>query len=89
MYADEPFTVFIGEAASLSFLSFLRDAVSAKIGPSQFSHNDKSESMLESQPLETETGSMDPATMNISAEDRLSYVNTYFLAVGSLVMSNS
>lgn len=40
-------SVYIGSAASISFLQVLRRVVSEQIGPSPFSHNDKAETMLE------------------------------------------
>lgn len=43
--------VYVGKAASLSFLQLLRDTVTQHIGPSQFSHNVKSEDMLETESL--------------------------------------
>lgn len=39
----------MGRAASLSFLQLVRDTVTQHIGPSQFSHNVKSEDMLETE----------------------------------------
>ncbi|KAL4928647.1 Zn(II)2Cys6 transcription factor [Aspergillus undulatus] len=39
--------VYIGRAASISFLQLLRDTVTQHIGPSQFSHNATKEDMLE------------------------------------------
>ncbi|CAI7632052.1 unnamed protein product [Penicillium palitans] len=41
--------VYVGKAASLSFLQLLRDTVTQHIGPSQFSHNGGSEDMLEAE----------------------------------------
>ncbi|GFF30223.1 uncharacterized transcriptional regulatory protein C417.09c [Aspergillus udagawae] len=41
--------VYVGRAASLSFLQLLRDTVTQHIGPSQFSHNVKLEDMLETE----------------------------------------
>ncbi|KAJ5690861.1 hypothetical protein N7462_005253 [Penicillium macrosclerotiorum] len=41
--------VYVGKAASLSFLQLLRETVTQHIGPSQFSHNFKSEDMLETE----------------------------------------
>ena len=41
--------VYVGKAASLSFLQLLRDTVTQHIGPSQFSHNLRSEDMLETE----------------------------------------
>lgn len=45
--ANKP--VYVGRAASLSFLQLVRDTVTQHIGPSQFSHNVKSENMLETE----------------------------------------
>lgn len=42
-------TVYIGGAASISFLQLIRDTVTEHIGPSQFSHNNKSDNMLETE----------------------------------------
>ncbi|CAK7203039.1 hypothetical protein SEUCBS139899_005768 [Sporothrix eucalyptigena] len=39
--------VYIGKAASLSFLQVVRDMVAEQIGPSRFSHNEQSDRMLE------------------------------------------
>ncbi|KAJ5584812.1 uncharacterized protein N7459_004612 [Penicillium hispanicum] len=41
--------VYVGKAASLSFLQLLRETVAQHIGPSQFSHNFRSEDMLETE----------------------------------------
>ncbi|PLN74536.1 fungal-specific transcription factor domain-domain-containing protein [Aspergillus taichungensis] len=41
--------VYVGKAASLSFLQLLRDTVTQYIGPSQFSHSLKREDMLEAE----------------------------------------
>ncbi|OQE72390.1 hypothetical protein PENNAL_c0097G09401 [Penicillium nalgiovense] len=41
--------LYVGKAASLSFLQLLRDTVTQHIGPSQFSHNGGSEDMLEAE----------------------------------------
>ncbi|KAJ5120938.1 uncharacterized protein N7515_010326 [Penicillium bovifimosum] len=41
--------VYVGKAASLSFLQLLRDTVMQHIGPSQFSHNVRNEDMLETE----------------------------------------
>ncbi|KAJ5227608.1 uncharacterized protein N7469_007614 [Penicillium citrinum] len=41
--------VYVGKAASLSFLQLLRETVTQHIGPSQFSHNLRSEDMLENE----------------------------------------
>ncbi|KAG8667820.1 hypothetical protein FPOAC1_012659 [Fusarium poae] len=39
--------VYVGGAASISFLQIVRNLVSQQIGPSAFSHNEKSDTMLE------------------------------------------
>ncbi|KAK2751123.1 hypothetical protein FQN57_000198 [Myotisia sp. PD_48] len=39
--------VYIGGAASITFLQLIRDTVAENIGPSQFSHNNESDNMLE------------------------------------------
>lgn len=41
--------MYVGKAASLSFLQLLRDTVTQHIGPSQFSHNGRSEDMMETE----------------------------------------
>lgn len=70
--------VYIGKAASLSFLQLLRDTVSQHIGPSQFSHNVESEDMLETEPPH-----------DVALEDRFdpdqkrAFIQAYFVAVRS------
>lgn len=69
--------VFIGKAASLSFLQLLRDTVTQYIGPSQFSHDVKSQDMLE-----TETPRNVPSTIDdVDLDQQLKFIRTYHIAV--------
>lgn len=73
--------MFIGGAASLSFLQLIREIVAENIGPSQFSHNDKSESMLETQSPEATSNALVPAAVELGADQKLLYSRTYNQAV--------
>ncbi|OIW34815.1 hypothetical protein CONLIGDRAFT_688771 [Coniochaeta ligniaria NRRL 30616] len=77
--------VFIGEAASISFLQFLRATVSNNIGPSQFSHNAQSDRMLETQPPGSAPSLSDHDIANISAEEITGYFTVYNSATAGLV----
>ncbi|KAL2822946.1 hypothetical protein BJX63DRAFT_375897 [Aspergillus granulosus] len=74
--------VYIGRAASLSFLQLLRDTVTQHIGPSQFSHNVRREDMLE-----TDTPDEVPQTfqsdLDISQEQ--AYVRTFYIATSGFI----
>ncbi|KAL4886693.1 fungal-specific transcription factor domain-containing protein [Aspergillus karnatakaensis] len=73
--------VYIGRAASLSFLQLLRDTVTQHIGPSQFSHNVKSEDMLE-----TDTPDDMPLFENdLEANDEQAYIRTYNIATSGFI----
>ncbi|KAI2820368.1 transcriptional regulator family: Fungal Specific TF [Aspergillus niger] len=74
--------VYVGKAASLSFLQLVRDTVSQYIGPSQFSHNVKSEDMLE-----TETPHGTPPTLESSLDSYqlLQYYQTYSSATSGFI----
>ncbi|KAL6876872.1 hypothetical protein J3F83DRAFT_727362 [Trichoderma novae-zelandiae] len=77
--------VYIGEAASLSFLQLVRDTVTAQIGPSQFSHNEKRDSMLETEPSATDSSGLEANHCNIDLEGSLLYTRTFEAATGGLV----
>lgn len=77
--------VYIGEAASLSFLQLIRDTVTAQIGPSQFSHNEKRDSMLEMEPSAAESSGLGTASCNIDLEGSLLYTRTFEAATGGLL----
>lgn len=74
--------VYIGEAASLSFLQLIRDTVTAQIGPSQFSQSDKRHSMLETEPsVAVDSNDLEPTTYNLDVENSLLYARIYEAAV--------
>ncbi|KAL4863097.1 hypothetical protein BDV12DRAFT_31767 [Aspergillus spectabilis] len=74
--------VYIGRAASLSFLQLLRDTVTQHIGPSQFSYNVKSEDMLE-----TDTPDDMPLSFDndINAIEEQAYIRTYHIATSGFI----
>lgn len=74
-------SVYIGGAASISFLQLIRDTVTAHIGPSQFSHNNKSDNMLETEsPKEYRHAPPSPVT-DPDLDLKLLYAQTYQAAV--------
>ncbi|EHK21085.1 uncharacterized protein TRIVIDRAFT_153210 [Trichoderma virens Gv29-8] len=77
--------VYIGEAASLSFLQLIRDTVTAQIGPSQFSHNEKSDNMLETEPSAANSNDLELANCNVDLEGSLLYSRTFEAATGGLL----
>ena len=78
--------MYIGEAASISFLKFVRDTVSAQIGPSQFSHNDQNENMLETEPTIAVPESITPAIEELDATRRQDYIHAYRAAVSGQLL---
>lgn len=73
--------VYVGNAASLSFLQLLRDTVTQHIGPSQFSHNVKSEDMLE-----TETPHDVAVRKDYFAREQMwAFVESYFIATSGFI----
>ncbi|KAH8121759.1 hypothetical protein LI328DRAFT_157949 [Trichoderma asperelloides] len=78
--------VYIGKAASLSFLQLIRDTVTAQIGPSQFSHNDKRHSMLETEPsAAADANDLQSTTYNLDVESSLLYARIFEAATGGLL----
>ncbi|ATY64916.1 Fungal specific transcription factor [Cordyceps militaris] len=77
--------VYIGEAASISFLQFVRDTVAAQIGPSQFSHNDQSETMLENEPVINGSNIPTPGLTELDEEERESFIQIYYAATGGFL----
>jgi hypothetical protein len=71
--------VYVGKAASLSFLQLLRDTVTQHIGPSQFSHNVRSEDMLET---EAHHDLLNFSEERCSVEEKRQFVQNYEAAVG-------
>ncbi|RMD40787.1 hypothetical protein DV735_g4328, partial [Chaetothyriales sp. CBS 134920] len=77
--------VYIGGAASISFLQLVRDTVFGCIGPSQFSHNATSDNMLETQSQGSNSRAPNTMVANLSAEDRQSFRDVYLAASGGLL----
>jgi hypothetical protein len=55
--------------------------VTAQIGPSQFSHNDKRDSMLETEPSAVNSNELESASYNIDVESSLLYARIFEAAV--------
>lgn len=70
--------VYVGKAASLSFLQLLRDTVTQHIGPSQFSHNATSEDMLET---ETHHDQLNFSDELCNVEQKRHFIQNYEAAV--------
>ncbi|KAK2595286.1 hypothetical protein QQS21_007001 [Conoideocrella luteorostrata] len=69
--------VYIGGAASLSFLQLVRSIVADQIGPSQFSHNDKSETMLEKESPHSARSMPVSSFVELDVETKLLYSQCY------------
>ncbi|PYH49724.1 fungal specific transcription factor domain-containing protein [Aspergillus saccharolyticus JOP 1030-1] len=74
--------VYIGKAASLSFLQLVRDTVTQCIGPSQFSHNMKSEDMLETESSDDIPSELDP---EIDLRQQRYYIQAYITATSGFM----
>jgi hypothetical protein len=86
------FLVYIGSAASISFLQVLRKVVSEQIGPSPFSHNDKAETMLEkASPDQKFNEVSSPASVlpEVSLSEKQDFVRCCFAVVSDLIHSGS
>lgn len=70
--------VYVGKAASLAFLQLLRDTVTQHIGPSQFSHNARSEDMLET---ETHHDQLNFSNERCNVEQKRHFIQNYEAAV--------
>jgi hypothetical protein len=70
--------VYVGKAASLSFLQLLRETVTQHIGPSQFSHNYRSEDMLET---EAHHDPLHFSEEHCSIEAKRRFIQTFSIAV--------
>ncbi|KAF7560207.1 hypothetical protein G7046_g3929 [Stylonectria norvegica] len=77
--------VYIGGAAAISFLQFVRDIVADQIGPSQFSHNDKNDNMLEIEPTGPESTTISPLDSDLNGEQKLQYVQTFHTAAAGIL----
>ncbi|KAJ5488529.1 hypothetical protein N7539_003419 [Penicillium diatomitis] len=74
--------VYVGKAASLSFLQLLRETVTQHIGPSQFSHNYRSEDMLET---EAQHDLLDFSENSCSLEARRTFIQKFSIATSGLI----
>jgi hypothetical protein len=84
------FAVFIGSAASISFLQVLRRVVSEQIGPSPFSHNDKAETMLEKASPDqkiAEVSSPPSVLPEITSTEKQDYAQCCFAVVSAIIKS--
>ncbi|KAI1336032.1 hypothetical protein F5Y15DRAFT_395765 [Xylariaceae sp. FL0016] len=77
--------VYIGGAASLSFLQFIRETVAEQIGPSQFTHNEETDRMLETKSLESATATLVPSVVELDPQEKLSYLEIFNAATGGLL----
>ncbi|KHO02124.1 uncharacterized protein MAM_01125 [Metarhizium album ARSEF 1941] len=69
--------VYVGGAASLSFLQLVRSIVADQIGPSQFSHNDQSDTMLEKEPPSSLRDFPPSLLPELDLETKLLYAQCY------------
>lgn len=77
------FQVYIGQAASLSFLQLAREIVSEHIGPSEFSHNGKIQTMLETaSPVSVEQRPGPALDVFLDVDQMLLYADAFNSAVG-------
>ncbi|EFX06708.1 salicylate hydroxylase [Grosmannia clavigera kw1407] len=77
--------VYIGQAASLSFLQLAREIVSEHIGPSEFSHNGKVQTMLETTSPVTAEPSISALDVSLDVDQKLSYANTFNASLDGLM----
>ncbi|KAH8886581.1 hypothetical protein GQ53DRAFT_750566 [Thozetella sp. PMI_491] len=69
--------VFIGGSASISFLQLVREIVSDHIGPTGFSHNETSESMLEVPSPPTNADRLIPPLGELDVEQKQRYSRAF------------
>ncbi|OAA45957.1 Fungal specific transcription factor [Beauveria brongniartii RCEF 3172] len=74
-----------GERGKPGVLSFVRDTVAAQIGPSQFSHNDRSETMLENEPAINGSNVATPGLIELDEDQRSSYIDMFHAATGGFL----
>ncbi|KAJ4015469.1 hypothetical protein NW752_006931 [Fusarium irregulare] len=76
--------VYIGGAASISFLQIVRNLVSQQIGPSAFSHNETSDKMLE---IESPTATTDDGLNDLvlGQAQKVQYLNSYLKVTEALI----
>lgn len=77
--------MYIGGGGSLSFLQLVRSIVSEQIGPSQFSRNERSDTMLEKESPQSHAHT--PTVADLSPEARLMCADYFYAAVSYLTPS--
>ncbi|KAI1921338.1 hypothetical protein LOZ64_001620 [Ophidiomyces ophidiicola] len=75
--------VYIGGAASLSFLQLIRETVVQYTGPSGFTHNAKIDSMLENASTEAEVSSHSAEIL--TPEEKAAFLENYRLATSGII----
>ncbi|WEW55956.1 hypothetical protein PRK78_001391 [Emydomyces testavorans] len=77
------YEVYIGGAASLSFLQFIRETVVQYTGPSGFTHNSKVDSMLENESAKSKTASFDEGSA--TRDEQVTLLRFYRLATSGII----
>ncbi|PHH90214.1 hypothetical protein CDD83_4219 [Cordyceps sp. RAO-2017] len=77
--------VYIGGAASLSFLQIVRQVVAEQIGPSQFSHNAQSDTMLEKELAVPDLGSPSSGAPPLDASTKLALSRAFAAATAGFI----
>ncbi|GAD92158.1 hypothetical protein NECHADRAFT_45955 [Paecilomyces variotii No. 5] len=77
--------VYIGGAASISFLQIVRDWVTQQIGPTAFSRNEKSDTMLEIEQPQANMIDLEVNMMELNRERRYRYLRSYNIATEALI----
>ncbi|KAF5501750.1 Filamentous growth regulator 27 [Colletotrichum siamense] len=79
--------VYVGGAAAISFLQTVRQVVAGQIGPSPFSHNDDTETMLEVESPETRATTSPSAetAVELNVQQKLAYLHCYYSATEGLI----
>ncbi|KAL1853001.1 hypothetical protein Plec18167_005659 [Paecilomyces lecythidis] len=77
--------VYIGGAASISFLQVVRDWVTQQIGPTAFSRNEKSDTMLEIEPPQANPTELEVNIMDLDKERRHTYLRSYNIATEAFI----
>ncbi|KAF4922378.1 putative transcriptional regulatory protein [Colletotrichum viniferum] len=79
--------VYVGGAAAISFLQTVRQVVAGQIGPSPFSHNDDTETMLEVESPETRATTSPTAetAVELNVQQKLAYLHCYYSATEGLI----
>ncbi|KAL3297138.1 nitrate assimilation regulatory protein nirA [Colletotrichum asianum] len=79
--------VYVGGAAAISFLQTVRQVVAGQIGPSPFSHNDDTETMLEVESPETRATTSPTAetAVELNVQQKLACLHCYYSATEGLI----